>query len=177
MQASDFGYAGSLAFLSVYPGKAMYSVDGSWNKHILKHMPWFLIYCVKGTSSGKAKCLWQKRFECYRNTDPSGWNIVDFAGNTYTSTITYSANDVDPSSIYPTLKIEKDELKVTLEVHLYWYTGCGDANGNRVNTPHEAFGCYLVNPKSATASKGYSNLYFTSVVIFTPNPGFPVSRP
>ena len=172
LQPDDFSHAASLAFLSIYPGKTMYSSTDGKQCHEFIHFPFFSVYYVQGTSNGKAKCLWGKQFTCSTNTAPPWILFRNITRNVNWSIVTYSSNEITASSIYPTLKVEENRPKVILETSIYWYPPSKDKNGIRsANNAQEIFGLRLVNPKKAV------DLYFNSVVIFTPNDGFPKTRP
>lgn len=102
----------------------------------------------------------------------SPWNnIKNITENVSSSVITYNSSEVSSSKIYSTLKVEEGKPKIILETFLNWDSGCNDVNGNNVSTAREAFGLHFANPKN------HSYAYFNSVVIFTPNAGFPETRP
>ncbi len=173
LNKDDICRAASLAFLSMYPGTTQYSsTAGKW-WHEFRHAPGVFCYYVKGSTGGKAKCLWGKMFRS-GNTQKPLWNNIHDAANSSInsgSKVTYSASDVAPSSIYPTLKVEEGKSKIILESFLNWDSGCKDPNGNNVKTAREAFGFRFLKPN------GTSSYYFNSIVIFTPNDGFPETAP
>ncbi len=85
-----------------------------------------------------------------------------------------------PSKIYPTLKINPNETKIIIEynVHYSQSSGCGFTDGRRTLkvSPSEAFGLrlYKLSPPairgSQTGQGPNDEIYFHSVVIFTPKP-------
>ena len=172
ISSSDLGNAGALAFLSMYPGKTMYSTTKGKHYHEMIHFPFFSIYYVKGTSNGKAKCLWGKQFTSSTNTAPPWILFRNVTSNVNWSLVTYTSSEVAASSIYPTLKVGSDESKIILETSIYWYPPSKDKDGIRsANNAREAFGYRFIEPKKAV------DLYFHSVVTFCPTAGFPETRP
>lgn len=168
---NDLCHAASLAFLSVYPGTTMYSTNEGSYRHGLIHCPFVCIYCVEGLSGGKAKCKWGKAITSTTNKTLPWINYRNITTNQQWSTVTYNSSEVTASSIYPTLKIEEGKLKIILEASLYWGSAMCNTEGKKASTNRQAFGLNFVNPKH------FSSLYFHSVIIFTPNNGFPEVRP
>ena len=160
----DVVRAAKLAYLSIYPGTTMYRNDPE-RKYF--HVPRVFVYYVEGDGNGKASCKWGLWIHTRRSV-VGKWNYGTFTSSDANSTVTMGEN-VDPSSIYPTLKIN-EKSKVIIETQLSWssdnseYT---DVNGKKANSAREAFGCFLVTPKLHKATA-----YFPSVVIFTPYGGF-----
>ena len=171
LKYEDLCHAASLAFLSIYPGKTMYATVDGQDKHEFIHEPFFIIYYVKGTSEGKAKCVWGKSITTFGNAQPPWRTFADITSYQTWSLVKYNSNEVAASSIYPTLKTENDKPKIILETALWWSKSKMDKNGNKVSTAREVFGLHLVNPKR------HYDLYFNSVVIFSPNAGFSEIRP
>ncbi len=167
----DLCNAGSLAYLTIYPGTTMYSTVQGAYRHGLIHCPFFVTYYVEGLSGEKAKCKWGKAITSTTNQTPPWVNYRDITSTQGWSTITYNANEVNASSIYPTLKIEEGKSKIILESTLYWGSAMYDVDGRRASNNREVFRCRLVNPKH------FKSLYFHSVIIFSPNAGFPEVRP
>ncbi|MBO4405119.1 MAG: hypothetical protein J5821_00130 [Alphaproteobacteria bacterium] len=167
----DLSHAASLAYLTIYPGTTMYSTAEGSLRHGLTHCPFFTVYYVEGMSEGKAKCKWGTAFTSTYNKTPPFRFYKNITANQTWSTVTYNSSGVDASTIYPTLKVEEGKPKIILETTLYWTENMADTNGKKVNSAREAFGLRFVNPKRLY------NLYFHSVVIFSPNKGFPEVRP
>lgn len=172
----DLRYAASLAFQTIYPGTTQYSPDGLWH-HALRHIPYAGVYYVQGTSNGKAKCLWGKSFRSGTAKNPPWTSYYQASDGFEKYVMNYSSNEIEASSIYPTLKVEDGKSKIILETFIYWDTGTRDLTGTKILTAREAFGCCLANVSSATAKKNFPYLFFPSVVIFTPNAGFPETGP
>ncbi len=162
---SDLKNAASLSWLTVYPGKTMYKTGEGYGFY---YWPWINIHYVGKESNGKASCKWGYRL--YANNTPDDW-IKDPITNVQWSAVTWGTN-TDPSSIYPTLKLENN--KVIIESTVYWYPSNKNASGNKANSSGEAFGCRFVNPKHSTRNNYF---FFSSVVIFTPNSGFSETVP
>ena len=171
LKYEDLCHAASLAYLTIYPGTTMYSTTNSQRRHEFIHCPFFMVYYVQGTTDGKAKCLWDLHITTDTCTNPPWRVFANYARPTTHSTVTYSANEVPASSIYPTLKIEGDKPKIIVEPTLFWGKNFMDKNGNKVSSAIQAFGYRFTKPKN------FNDLYFNQVVIFTPNAGFPKVRP
>jgi len=171
LKYEDLCHAASLAYLSIYPGTTMYSTTYGQYKHEFIHCPFFAVYYVQGTTGGKAKCLWSKHITTGTYTAPNWRLFYNYTNDVSHSSVRYSANEVTASSIYPTLKVEENKPKIILETSMFWANNFMDKNGKKVSTAREAFGFRFVNPKRL------NDLYFHSVVIFTPNAGFPEVRP
>jgi len=176
IKIDDIKHAATLAYLSMYPGTTMYRVGKAEARHILSHAPRLNIFCVKGEEGGKASCRWVKRFLGENMDTPKDWNHAANAGSDALTTVHTNVN-VEPSYIHPKLKIEKDEVKVIVEVNLF--------NASHVMNPNDyvesdkqetlakkAFKCLLAIPKplmkNANDTGGW---YFDTVVVFTPKPG------
>ena len=166
--ATDLKYAGSLAWLNVYPGITMYSTNGNSDRHPLIHFPWVHVYFVKGESGGMAKCLWGKVLRCSYGKNPSSWYIGNITSDAISSAVTYSANAVPAENIHPSLKIKEGDKKIILETNIYWNQSYKNGEDKSVNTAGEAFGCFQASPKHLPK---HNWLYFDSVVIFTPQEG------
>lgn len=170
LSETDISHAASLAFLTIYPGTTQYSPDKQWN-HELRHIPSLTFYYIKGSTGGKAKCIWGKGIRSGTAKTPPWNNSRAIISSDEFSTIKYSSSNTSYSKIYPTLKVDPEKVKIVLEVMLNWDTGCNDSNGNNVSTSREAFGFHFVTPKN------YSSSYFNSVITFAPNAGFPKTSP
>jgi len=149
----------------------MYSTASGQSKHEFIHQPFFIIYYVEDTSNGKAKCVWGKALATGYNVQPPWGNFVNIKQDQSWSLVTYTTNEVTSSSIYPLLKVDNGMPKIILETALWWGPANMDRNEKKVDTAREAFGLRFVNPKK------HYDLYFNSVVMFSPNAGFPKTRP
>jgi len=161
---ADIKHAASLAYLTIYPGTTMYSKNNIMTCHEFFHMPRVYMFCVKGESNQKASCIWC----CWTNTMTTRtdrWGYGSLTGNG--QCVTRWRTNADPSTIYPTLKIEEGKYKIILEAQISWRDTYQNPIGKTLSSAREVFGLRLVNPKE------YSTYaYFPSVVIFTPNSGF-----
>jgi len=169
----DLCHAASLAYLSVYPGKTMYSTVNASINHELIHCPFFMIYYVKGTTGGNAKVLWARHITTLRSTAPD-WHLYsdgDYINDVRHSSVGSTSSEIKDSNIYPTLKMESGKPKIILETAIFWNKDFMDGNGKTVSNARQAFGLRLVNPKH------FSDLYFNTVVIFSPNDGFSETPP
>jgi len=171
---NDFRYAASLAFLSIYPGKTAYSITGKDNSHEFSHDGYVVIYYVKGLSGGKASFVWGRCFYQAESLTPSGCTINSNGANSAYTVIKGKTN-VEPSAIYPTLKINEGEVKILVEVQLVNDPSRMNPNGpmpdTRTDRSRIAFGCRLIAPKTFFSANTIQGRYFPSVVIFTPKPG------
>lgn len=173
----DIKYAASLAFLSIYPGKTMYTIGTSGASHELSHAPRLNIFYVKGLAGGKAYCKWLLRFLGDNASTPITLSSKSNTAGEDARSVKVPADATTPSDIYPTLKIGDNDEKIIVEVNLFNASHVMNAN-NYVETDkqatlaNKAFNCRLVTPKplskNANSTQGW---YFDSVVIFTPKPG------
>lgn len=87
------------------------------------------------------------------------------------SEVHYSSSDTDSSSIYKSPQIEKDQLKVIIDLCIWMAPNFKMADGTSIGTLpiRRRFGLYVASPPRH--SKGRSDTYFHSVVIFTLKPG------
>ncbi len=110
---------------------------------------------VTSETDNKASVKWLKNYTNYDGTTPSTYG--DLTISPYSSI--KSGTDVTPSNIYPTLKINKGESKILVDINLYSEPSSHDHK--------KVFGLYLVKPRTTFAGARL----FDSVVIFTPKPG------
>ncbi len=173
---NDVKYAATLAHLTIYPGKTMFS-DGKRGKfsHELSHMPYFFINYVRGLSEGKASVLWSYYCFCYGAVNPTGWQIGDNKGGYSNYSVVKRKTNVDPAEIYPTLKVNEGEDKIIIECPLFcrehtMSLGAYAASDNQDTRAKKAFNCRLATPK-ASYKENLFGFYFPSVIIFTPKKG------
>ena len=168
VSSKDIANSVKLAYLSIYPGTTMYKKDSG---HEFFHVPRVYIFYVEGNDEGKASCKWVRWY--YSLSSSVGFMNVGQSENGKVATTVQWAENADPSSIYPTLKIEKGKPKIIIETQLRWASSDSpDTIGKKASSAREAFGCYLVNPK-----KHVNRGYFSSVVIFSPYGGFSENIP
>ena len=108
---------------------------------------------ITQTDPGKVACVWGVGFQ--RN--PNGIWAQDgeiISSDNPSSTVRWGQN-IDPSAIYPRLKVDNDKGKIIVETQFR-------VNSGEAKT---AFGLRLVNPKPSTSS---NDSFFSSVVIFQP---------
>lgn len=155
----NIGHAAKMAYLSIYPGNTMYAKYRN-----VCHMPRVYVHYVEKDGDNNASCRWG--LWMHTKTSAIGrWNNGTFTSGDSQSTVTMGKN-VNPSSIYPTLKID-EKPKVIVEAQLAWRPDYVNADGKTANSAREAFGCFAATPKLYT-----STTYFPSVVTFTPCGGF-----
>ncbi|MBO7641853.1 MAG: pilus assembly protein [Alphaproteobacteria bacterium] len=164
LSKTDLSHAASLAFLTIYPGTTQYSRE-------LKHIPSLACYYTKGSTREKARCIWGKGIRSGTAESPPWNDSRSITSKDSRSKVVYSSTDVSYSSIYPTLRVDAEKVKIILEVMINWDSSYKDSNGNNALTSRGAFGLHFIAPRS------YSSSYFNSVVIFAPNAGFPPTEP
>ena len=159
--ATDLKYATAMAYQTISPGMAMFS--GNNGPLLFTSHP--MIYYVEGNNDGTATTVWRQTIWTGNSHTVSPSTIRH---ETYTYTHDVSAinmgTNLQPSQIYPTLKIKPGEVKIIVETLLFYETS--------QKAPREVFGCLLASPKrrqNGTSQKRGG--YFNSVVIFTPKSG------
>ncbi|MDR1235407.1 MAG: hypothetical protein LBJ96_00210 [Holosporaceae bacterium] len=158
----DIKHAVAAAYLSIYPGKTMYTT--SPNRAPMGHTSNGHLYCVKGLENGKASVVWCVRWHsAVDSPTPARISIAGERDTLGRSIVNMGSNAV-PSKIYPDLRIQKGETKILVEISFH-YSNFSDGR-DKGNVPVKtAFGFFVLNlPKS-------DSIYFNTVVIFTPKPG------
>lgn len=162
------------ANLSLFPGTTIYTQDANYPGYTT----WVQIYRVVGAGDGKAKCTSRIELSAWNGQSPPKniWYTCT-SGDHKGSKIRYYDEAVEPSQIYPTLKMKEgdntNEEKILIEVCLF--------TDNRIRptgktTEKQILGFYAANPSSLLYDR--FRFYFFSVVIFTPKKGlFSDSRP
>ena len=167
----DIRYAASLAFLSMFPGTTNFR---SGPNSDLGYTAMVYVFCIKGNRDSTASVLWFQRFSFAEDTPrPSSVRMdVGFPGRSNVKVLT----DASPSEIYPTLKINPDEIKIIVECSVFYQHGdrygFSDGRSSAQVSPSQAFGLHLykLSPPKVRAGSN-ACLYFHSAVIFTPKPG------
>ena len=172
---NDLKHAMTLAYQTIYPGMTMF-----WQEQGLYFVnnPHPIIYYVKGNDGGTATTVWGKTLWTgdYRAVSPTKIR-TGTETTTHDASLINMGTDLQPSQIYPTLKIQPGEVKIIVEAFIFFKTGLKDINGKSGYTPREVFGCHLVSPKlwqnenGRLADDKTRGAFFNSVVIFTPKPG------
>lgn len=176
IKLDDIKYAIALAYQTIYPGKTMY-----WQNRgmPLVHEPHPMIYYVKGNNDGTATTVWRETFWGGTNkvVSPAKLKYESYT-NTHDVSVVNMGTNVQPSQIYPTLKIGPGEVKIIVEALIFFKTDAKDINGKSGYTAREVFGCLMASPrqvKNANAGNYVNDMsrggYFNSVVIFTPKSG------
>ena len=130
--------------------------------------------CVQGITDSTAKVRWVKRFHMAGITYNPSQVAFD---NTINRSNVKNLSNASPSEIYPTLRIEKDQIKIIIEcaIHYSQANGYSFADGRRTASvsPFQAFGLklYKLSPPVTRGGTNNDAIYFHSVVIFTPKPG------
>ncbi len=161
----DLKYCLISPYLKIFPNTSIYST-GSHN-YILGYAPLVLIVCVKGNNDATASVKWSRRIHTADNSSSPAQISIDTRND---RSLIKTATNVVPSKIYPTLTIEPGETKIIIECSLHysqWYQYYfTDGRPTSSVSPREAFGFYLLSNLPHT-----QELYFQSVVIFTPKSG------
>ena len=162
---NDIRYVASASYLTIFPGTSQFTVADWTSKY--GYNPMLFIFYVKGNSDSTASVVWAQRYHsCDFARDPS---TFEQNGDIRRNTVNNLQN-VAPSRIYPSLKIEPNEVKIIVECAIHYSTWSAytlsDGRKNSDRTAKEAFGLY-VHPLKAVNEV----TYFNSVVIFSPRPG------
>lgn len=149
-----------------YPGTTQYSVVD--RRHIYGHFPFTHFYCVKGLSGGKASVIWL----CYYRPITVSANFDKALKGSSIACVVNDKKSVDPSKIYPTLKINEGEIKILVVNFIYCYRSLDRyADGSRIKSVKELFRLYLLYPPSLPSPREEGRSFFHSVAIFTPRLG------
>ena len=171
----DIRYAASLAYLSMFPGTARFTSNKvTIATSDLGYNPLGYIFCVKGNSDSTASVLWTRRFHFAGSVyNPASVSIDQYwLDRSNVKRLTKAS----PSEIYPTLKIEKDQIKIIIECAVHYSPAnsysFSDGRKTRDVSPSEAFGLRLFKLSPPETRAGSNDaIYFHSAVIFTPKPG------
>ncbi len=177
IRRDDIKRAFAFANLSIYPGKTMYYNGTGRSAHDLSHAPQFHIYYVKGVADEKASVIWSQVCFGQGLTTPTNGSYSSYGPESSTDPDSKVARgtNLDPSAIYPTLKIKEGEEKIIVECVMFCHKNTM-SNNNYVATDDQAtrarkaFKCFLATPKPHYPNADYG-YYFNSVAIFTPAPG------
>ncbi len=151
-------------YLKIFPNTTIYATSAY--HYILGYFPLIFIVYVKGNNDSTASVIWRKRI--WANDKIDTYKIsVDTSDN---RSLINTASNVIPSKIYPTLMIKPGETKIIIECALHysqWYKyHFTDGRPTSSVSPREAFGFHLLSSLPHT-----QELYFQSVIIFTPKVG------
>jgi hypothetical protein len=164
---TDIKYAVAAAYLSIYPGKTMYTTDP--HAHPYGHFPIIWMYYVVGESDGNASIVWG--IHAYVDgTATTSISISNLVSTHIYSLVTYLQN-ANPSAIHPKLRINPGERKIILECAYCYHLGLSNFKFSDGRTcanvsSKKAFGFWAL-PIKPSKEAGY----FNAVVIFTPKPG------
>jgi hypothetical protein len=153
--AIDIKYSISAAYLAVYQGTTMWPI--ALHRFPLGHVPFVVICCVKGLANEKASVMWYKSYYSvdYYPCTPTKMGGGSSPSTTLDRTLVTNATDVDPSIIYPGLKIKEGEIKIIVD--------CSIFVSYSQHSLKETLGFLILNP---TCSR--RDVMFNTVVIFTP---------
>lgn len=173
--ADDLRNIVGAAYLSIYPGTTMFTENNAKRSaSFFGHNPLGYIYYVKGNDDGTASVVWGRRFHIasYQMTSPSKMSVDTYLGRSNVKNLQNAA----PSEIYPSLTMKPGDKKIIVEccIHYsqsgsYYFTD-GRATANV--SPSKAFGLYLLSltPPKTRNNNDNDAIYFSSAVIFSPNP-------
>jgi Flp pilus assembly protein TadG len=162
---NDIRYALAGAYLTVFPGKSMYTTLDRTAP--MGYVSQGQLYCVRGNANGTANVLWCVRFHNAYDC-PSPLTIV--LGSVAWESLVKNEAGAIPSVIYPELKIQSGETKIIVECAFHYYRdikpGYKFTDGRYCQnvSSGDAFGFYALNLQKQGA-------FFRTVVIFTPKPG------
>jgi hypothetical protein len=161
---TDIRCAVAAAYLSIYPGKTMYTT--SHIHTILGHSSEGYLHCVKGLENGNAGVVWDTRQYSVENS-PSPATIV-VTSSYYSRSIVKRVSVGKPSSIYPDLRIQRGETKILIETALHYAVGYSFTDGRACSDvpAKTAFGFFVLKPPQSGSSD-----FFNTVIIFTPRSG------
>lgn len=165
----DLNYARYLAGLVYFPGLSHYCTET--NELPLGICIVFFVYYVKGTAHNKCKVIWRlDGHSTAKSPDNSPPTLFD--GDSDWSIVNSSNGELSSSSVYKSLTIEKDEVKILLELHFNALPSYIASNGKPWGNVSlsQRFGLFLISPKSCSKSSSIYS-YFNTVTIFTPKPG------
>lgn len=155
----------AMAYSSIFPGTTMF---GKLKNHYpLGYWPHMWIYYVKGISDTEACVMWE--LACFN----SGPELCTDTSNSRhpRSVINFiRGKNMSTTSIYPKLKIKKDEIKIIVECTIVYAGGCYFDDNRNCSTvsAKSALGFLIISPKSRGIINGN---FFTSIAIITPKEG------
>lgn len=160
------------AYLSLYPGKTLYSTSGDKGPFYGPGFAHGKIYYVTCADSGKASVKWCQQFQL--GGSGSGCkgtpNTIKIIGaNEDERSSVRIKSDASPSAIYPSLSMSPGEVKIIVEACIYFSPNDGfytKVGGTKWGSLQKEFGFYFISPKPAQTS----DFYFEKIVIFTPKP-------
>ena len=164
-------YAVGAAYLSFYPGTALYSTSGATGPYYGPGFAHGKIYYVVCDNGGKASVQWCMQWQLgggtSRGTDPNSIAVSSITEDA--RSLIRTKLSVTPSEIYPPLSMNPGEKKIILEAFIYFApnTGYQKVGGKSWGSVQNEFGFYIISPKPARTTE----FYFDKVVMFSPRPG------
>lgn len=171
---NDIRYAASLAYLSIFPGTTEFLSKPATSD--LGYRPFGFIFCVRGNTNSTASVLRAKKFHMAYHKELTP-NTVSVEADLLIRTNVKLLSNVNPSEIYPSLKINPSETKIIIECASFYYQAKGyyftDGRAQSDVSPAQAFGLKLfkLNPPITRDGCVNNNVFFHSTVIFTPKSG------
>lgn len=171
----DLNNSSIAAFLSYFPGTTGISTTQDGKTYAKGMYGFFILWYLKGVGNNKAKVCWTRSLNWQCGNESS---ICSYALNEWTSvpqiqSSKESNKDIDVSTIRDELLIEKDEIKMVLEISLF----VGGPGGSPFYYPdgtdvydvsrQKRFGFFVIDPpKPYNATR----TVFNTVFVFSPRP-------
>jgi len=152
-----------LAWQTVYPGTTMFGTSPVFP---FGHVPLVEIYYITSSEQGQASCEWRLGLSTENATSKPSQIYANKFTTDHTACKVRFLKNVPPSSIYPTLKINKGEERIIIETMIMKENSWKNSGG--MSALKQILGLYSANPPK-TVRNSY-NYMFHSIVIFTPQP-------
>jgi len=166
--SNDIIHACCMAYLTIYPGTTMFYKGTGFG---LGHRPELFITYVVGNPDGTASCKWALHLFTNSAESPTKVSVGKETSQHKGSLVNFKQN-VAPSIIYPSLKMNSTDKKIIVESAVLYQPGSKDSSGRQFNSSKDCFGYFLINPKPKTTMPQYNcEWYYHSVNIFTPKVG------
>lgn len=144
----DIKKAPRLSYLSFYPGNTM--LNENFDGSPLGYFPRIQVYYAVGTGVNRGKVVW------IIGTNRDYSSQVHSTDSTYTALLSCKGVELEASSIYPSLKINRDEVKIIVECGFHLF---------EKDTARGAFNFLFLSPKKYGK---LGQLFFPAIAIFTP---------
>jgi hypothetical protein len=160
---TDIGKSAAAAYLTIYPGKSMYSIQAGNQKTLYGNSPVADIYCIKKVN-GKNTILWKLVID---GINALGAPLEVYQRSNPTSIVGINLDDID---------LEQGKIKILLHCYRYFFADGGrcliDGRSLFDITPRESFGFWMLNPKEWDRdSNDKGGCFFPVIVVFTPKQG------
>jgi hypothetical protein len=160
----DLKNAFCLAWLTVFPNSSSMFYEGN-SALGFGYLPHSFVYYVRGLNNGQASCFWRAFISPNGSSHKSPLTtfVWIYTTDNKGSPVRMKTSEVNPSEIYPSLKIEPGQEKIIIVSSFYRKSSYLPSN-------KQSFGFYLLDPKHLNENDN-TWYFFHSVVIFTPKPG------